>query len=455
MSKVHNAAVGILACTAVSANPALAMDGIRWINAAGGLFGDASNWDSGRVPTGSDSALFELSAAYTVGFTQSYSVDDFYVRFGEVTADLAGQTLTVLDRGGTNPGLQVGAEAFDDGVLHIRHGTLHVWGAGIADNGNSFPNPPKGLLTLSGEDAALVLNSDFRIGETGEGTLRVSAGAKVRGEGSPSVIGSQLPSRGLAQVTGAGSELLLRDMYIGHRGHGTLLVEQGGLAQSTRVIELGGSSQGVGLAIVRGEASVWRHRMEPANSSFTVGAPGAGALAVLDGGMIDSDETIVLSGSGTLLGDGVVRGAVRSSGEILPGGDVTDNLELDPSGVGRLTIDGTLELLSDSLLTMELGGLGSGTEHDELACSGRVDLDGTLRVSLLDGFEPVLGDSFTLMTASEIFGGFGAYDLPDLGAERWWEADVTQGSVVLMVVPGPGGLVALGLGVLAAGWRRR
>ena len=50
---------------------------------------------------------------------------------------------------------------------------------------------------------------------------------------------------------------------------------------------------------------------------------------------------------------------------------------------------------------MEIGGITPGLDYDVLSISGSAALDGALHVTLLDGFTPVVGNSFTLIEFGE------------------------------------------------------
>jgi hypothetical protein len=91
-------------------------------------------------------------------------------------------------------------------------------------------------------------------------------------------------------------------------------------------------------------------------------------------------------------------GQVGGGGSI--GGDVTnDGSTINPgNSPGLLTIDGNYTQNSGGILAIELGGLTPGTQFDVLDVNGTATLDGTLTVSLINGFAPTAGDTFTFLT---------------------------------------------------------
>src|SRR5690606_32248359 len=88
----------------------------------------------------------------------------------------------------------------------------------------------------------------------------------------------------------------------------------------------------------------------------------------------------------------------------------------------------------EGVLEVELGGYAPGTEHDQLAVTGAVTLGGTLRVVLVDGFVPALGDRFLVVPAGGgVSGTFAALDLPD-GVEAFVETTAEGVELVIGTV---------------------
>ncbi len=55
---------------------------------------------------------------------------------------------------------------------------------------------------------------------------------------------------------------------------------------------------------------------------------------------------------------------------------------------------------STAILDIQLGGLTPGKEYDQLSVTGGAKLNGTLKISLIDGFIPAKGDSFVVLTTT-------------------------------------------------------
>jgi hypothetical protein len=117
-----------------------------------------------------------------------------------------------------------------------------------------------------------------------------------------------------------------------------------------------------------------------------------GGTTSVDGMLtLTSGGTLILMG-GTLQGSGVIEGPVdNTNGEVRPG-----------TSAGELTVVGDYTQGTDGALIIELGGTMPGMEHDVLSINGDAFLAGTLQLNVIDGYEPSVGDEFTILTT---FGG--------------------------------------------------
>lgn len=137
----------------------------------------------------------------------------------------------------------------------------------------------------------------------------------------------------------------------------------------------------------------------------------------------------ILSGIGTI--DVSASGpGMNNSGEIAPG-----------LSAGILTIDGDLKLTSSSVLMMELGGSSPGTGYDQLQITGNASLGdvsspgGLLNVSLINGYQPIPGAQFDLLTTDgNTTGAFGAELLPVLDPALDWQFEYLSKAVRMSVI---------------------
>ena len=161
----------------------------------------------------------------------------------------------------------------------------------------------------------------------------------------------------------------------------------GGLTSANGTIRLTGISNYTGATMVR-----------------------AGRLLV-DGSI--ASATTVLSGA-TLGGTGAIGGVVTvASGGILSPG----------SSAGKITV-GSLTLISGSQTNIELGGTNRATpQFDYIVSGGAVSLGGTLAVSLINSFVPLIGNSFDILDwgPAGLSGTFASLQLPSLATPLGWD----------------------------------
>jgi|GEM_PF-3918940 len=125
------------------------------------------------------------------------------------------------------------------------------------------------------------------------------------------------------------------------------------------------------------------------------------------GGILDIAEGTIRIGAGQtpfLNEEGaILRGKGSFHSPLLP--DYFDNGITAPGpGTATLTFDDLYAPLESAELQIELGGTAAGT-YDALDVAKFAYLNGSLRMSLANGYVPVSGDSFTVITA-----GFGVQD---------------------------------------------
>lgn len=148
----------------------------------------------------------------------------------------------------------------------------------------------------------------------------------------------------------------------------------------------------------------------------------------------------ILAGNATIMGD-----LLNEAGHIAPG----------ENGIGTLSVLGNFAQFPAGALDMEIGADGA----DLLSIVGTAFLGGTLQLTLLDGFTPTAGASFTLVSAGNFLGHFSSVQVTGLGAGYTSSLFYGDGSIRLDVsaVPEPESyaLMLAGLGLLSWQLRRR
>ncbi len=154
-----------------------------------------------------------------------------------------------------------------------------------------------------------------------------------------------------------------------------------------------------------------------------------GTLQVQNGGVVDFAS--VISGFGTVDSPNSSITPLIVNGNAV-GNDINEPLEFNGyvKGIGffeNVVFNGTfspglsptlvfatnLGFGPSSCLEMELGGLLPGIQHDQIIDSGGVSLAGVLKLSLIDNFQPVEGDTFDILDWNTISGQFNAFDFSE------------------------------------------
>ncbi|NQT39360.1 MAG: autotransporter-associated beta strand repeat-containing protein, partial [Planctomycetes bacterium] len=186
----------------------------------------------------------------------------------------------------------------------------------------------------------------------------------------------------------------------------------------------------------------------------------AGTLLV-NGSLLNTAGTTVTGGM--LAGNGTIANNV----DVLAGGTISAG-----DALGKLSIGGSYT--SGGTMLAELGGTSPGVDYDWLAVTAIADLGGMVDVNLVDGFVPVSGDFFDVLTADGgIDGGvsdgltgvtFDFADAPLPLTGQYWNTSIVgadggpQALRLEVAAPEPSTVILAVLGLLGltfVGWRKR
>ena len=136
-----------------------------------------------------------------------------------------------------------------------------------------------------------------------------------------------------------------------------------------------------------------------------------------------------LAFAGTARGAGGFTGAgtVRYDGAFHPG-----------NSPALITYGGDVVLGTFLTLNMELGGLTRGTQYDAMNVAGKLTFGGTLNVTLINAWQPDLGNVYNLFDWGTTAGTFATVNLPALAAGRFWRTELLYVDGTLRVSPVPG-----------------
>lgn len=228
----------------------------------------------------------------------------------------------------------------------------------------SAPNFYPGLRVTAG---TVVANSTNALGATRTATGGI--------DNLVAVDGGTLDLNGIGQTIGG----------LADGGQATGVVRNDGAAACTLTVGEWGSSSSFAGTLADGA------------SALALAKTGAGTL-FLNGSNTYGGGTLVSGGA--LGGTGSVAGTVTvaAGGALAPG-----------ASAGVFTVNGDVDFASGSALAVEIDGVAAGTQYDQLAVNGAVDLGGaTLDVAL--GAAPVAGHPYVIVVNDGTDPVEGAFD---------------------------------------------
>ncbi len=452
---------------ALSLSPSLHADTINWTLAGSGSWDVAANWTDTTnsthvVPTAADTVT--VSNGSTVS-KNSGSLDASSLTLSGSTLSISSTPTyniasTILKTGGnlifgSNYTLNNNTVTFGDtnsgtSLVTAGNGTLTL-GAGELVHGNTgriYGNGAIGNLANAGTISADVSGGTISLGNGGGSAINLTNTGTLSAlnGGTLSYGGATFTNTGTLTANGTGSTINLSGTTTFLNGS-VLNVLNGG------VINIIGSSNNAGSLVIAGTYGGGFNTgtvSVPGNGTLTGGYTQTAGATIVDGTLVGNQ--ILTINNGTLTGKGTIVGnVVNNGGSISPNG---------PSS-GKLTINGNYSQAIAGSLTVDLAGYTQGTTYDWLSVSGTSTLNGILNVNLLNGFSPIVGDTFTFLNYSSKTGAFSTlnslnngygYSVTYNGTNA--QLHVTQSAAANTPEPGTVGLL-IGLGGFGLALTRR
>ncbi len=444
----------------------------NWINAAGGNFVTAANWNPPETPGPAHIAAFNLGGNYSVQFSSGFTNRRLQIGNDDVTLALDGHEYTLISDTVSEPSVTVGSAANDDARLTLLGGTLSSVDTVIADGANSSGH------VVVGDGANWVNSGQILVGPQGTGSLTIQqdgvvdvaqdvvlypdsvltlqqGGTLFTGNVSFQGGGQFDWTGGLLRLTGAGgltigaaglfgSTLLLdpnRTLSVDE----TLTIETGAMLVSTNPLEAGTADLASGGqlfahgALVAGSANVaggGQLFLAGAMQDFGAGLTNHGDTVFTQTTVVDGPVTNAAGGAVTALHDVTFNDLVDGPGGFFGAGTITFAGGMSPgASPAAVSFESDVAFADSATLSIELAGAELGIQYDSLQIGGAATLDGALTVSLLDAFIPGFGATFEILTAAGgISGKFADTVLPDLAGNLDWEVSYLANSVQLAVI---------------------
>jgi hypothetical protein len=171
-------------------------------------------------------------------------------------------------------------------------------------------------------------------------------------------------------------------------------------------------------------------------------SPTMGRIIVSGGGTanfyddITNGGSINVSAAGTLKSTAVFFGSLSGNG-VAGGGNVFIEGDARPGfSPGVMSFGGDVSFGPFASVAIELAGTTTGTEYDQLVVIGDLALDGTLEVSLINGFIPSVGQSFNILDWGGLAGTFSSLTLPALSGLTWNTSQLYTTGVISVAAAG-------------------
>lgn len=418
-TRVEEWAAAVIICICSFSGTATAQGGdMAWNEPAGGIFSEPANWAGGVVPGPWDRSIFDLNSTYTVTLDRAEQNQYVLAKSGNVTFDLSGFVFRnfLSPSGSSERRMVVGDLNGDNAELTIMGGEWHATGDFIVGwNEGSI-----GVLNITGVTTAVLdgegeprVNDRIRVGLFGDGTLRITGGARVykslvisdgdaagralvSDQGTalygdlfvggtdgtaffelangaivnetvlPVIrIGAGLNSRGEVLVRDPGSKLM-GSVFLGESGEGHLTVASGAML-ITSTLSIGGQGAGRGSALVTGLDT-----QVEADQIRIGGRASTGTLLVEDGARVVLDDSISVAGEANLVGVSGVGTYLESKGFDV-GGFGFGSAAIVANGATVVIPNNGISVTGGHLLITDVGTTVSDTSLDGVGVFGDAD----------------------------------------------------------------------------------
>jgi hypothetical protein len=392
-----------------------ALANLTTISASGSLtIENGRNWIAARNFTNHGSLA--IGSASTVTVPGSYTDNGSLAVLASGTFDLAG--------GGT-----ISGSAQLDGTLNVQlEATLEM----AASAGGSGNLNVAGSLVI---DSGAIVNLAGTYSQSGNLTVRDGGSLDLTGSftnfASNTLTAGSYDILGTLQFTGA--NIVTNGAQITLDGPDAQIVDE---YSNDAFADFATNLPGASFTLQNGSAEF--PTGDVANAGTLVIGPGSifapagtylqtAGITILNGGTLGSGVLVDLEG-GILSGSGTIAASVQNAAEI-------DIGSIDAAGL--LTITGNYTQISAGVLSLKIGGYNPGTDFDQLSVYGTATLDGTVNISLFNGFVPTLGDGFQVLTFGAVTGDFATYNGLDLGGGLSLAPVYDSNSLTLVTTSGP------------------
>ncbi|AFY39930.1 RHS repeat-associated core domain protein [[Leptolyngbya] sp. PCC 7376] len=379
-----------------------------------------TNWQSGTIRTNNTPATWNNTATGVLDIQDGLTFEN--ASTGDTVVPIINNAGTLRKSGGAGTAA-IQAQLNNSGIIDIQSGILNPTFGVTLNNGSQITGDGKVLvnantLTLDGiisSSGTLEFSGGSLIGDaeldnltwTGGtynstglkliegGTLKATGGNKNFDGGILETQGTTIWDSGEIQAwngaTWNNTSTAVFDIQ------GDLYLEHYFDSGAVPVINNAGTlrkSAGNGTATIEAQVNnIGGVDVQSGTLSLLGGFTQSAGITRLAGGSLSASSPLDIQG-GSLEGFGLLNASISSSGEINPG-----------VGIGTLNLVGNYTQSATGTINFEIGGR-EVTAVDRLNIDGNANFDGTLNISFIDGFNPLLGETFTVATFDSFTGDF-------------------------------------------------
>ena len=318
-------------------------------------------------------------------------IGDFFGATGNLMLDGAGSTWN------SQGVVSVGNSG--TGTLTIQNGGAATI-SGLTKIGDNLGGAD-GSISVSGIGSSLTTLSEMFVGNFGSGSIDINGGGHATT--TRMKVGDEAGSTGTLTVSGAGSSLSDSvEIFVGNFGTGSMNIDSGGVVSGIQGT-IGDDPGSTGSVMVSGASSSWNNSL-----SLRIGDLGTGSLTV-NGGASASAASVFMGfgfGSSGSLTVEDLGSTFTSNGNIEVG--VFGQASLLVRDGGHIQINGGYQQRPAGSMNVVLGPSSVGA----ISVTGNAVLGGTLNISFVAGYTPIPGTEFDIITASSFTNAFSSITAP-------------------------------------------
>jgi hypothetical protein len=413
---------------------------VSFSNTGGTLQVDSGTLSLGAVAGTSTGGTFAVAQNATLDLTGGSSGNVFT---GTYTGSGAG---TVLLQNGA---LQIGAGGatfnFPTGLFQWTGGTLKLQGntltnAGTMTLGSTTSNTFEALETQDSAGNVLAGGTLLNTGtivQQGTGTLGLYDAAAVNSQGSYQLTGAgKIANNSGALVAPFDNSGTLAMTATGTFAISATLNNSGTTEATSGTLDLTNYVNNTGLVLANGAAVTLSGTTDGGELVGGQWVARGGGTLTLPGGITASQANLTVDGAGSAMA-GLSNLAINAGTiAVTNGASLSTSVGLDNRGTitvgpaSTVSVGGSYTQEAAGTLDVFLGGAPAGGQFGTLAATGALTLGGVLRAEVVGGYNPAVGDSFTVATSTGSSGAFAAVVLPATATVAFGAA-VNANSIVL------------------------